>query len=161
MISATSSSTSTEGRGGEGGTINLSQTRADGWREHSAYEGQIVSGSWTVHATARSNLRSLFYLTHVTAELPGTLTEAQFKADPLQADSTYEALDVGRITRKGRLGLDYSRAFGAGFHLRLTPYGAIKKLDRARENGKYQTITRYILGGTAQGEVAGRNRRPL
>lgn len=144
-----------QGARGEGGTISVSHTKTDGWREHSAYAGQIVSGSYTAHAAPRSDLRTVFYFTNVLAELPGTLTRTQFNADELQADSVYKALNVLRYTRKGRLGLIYERRFDHDVRLHFTPYAALKKLDRPRENGKWQAITRYILGGTLQGEIGG------
>ncbi len=147
--------------GGEGGMMTLSRTVADGWREHSSYEGYNVHGTWTVHASAKSSLRTLLYFVNVRSELPGTLTRAQFNTDPFQADSDYVALDVRRITRKGRLGLQYKRRFSDNLSVEFTPYVALKKFDRPRVQGPdYRLITRYMLGGTLQGQwngiIAGR-----
>ncbi len=103
-------------------------------------------------ANALSNLRVLAYFTNARAELPGTLTRAQYESDPDQADPIYTNLDVRRYTHKGRFGFAYQRVFGDQVLLSFTPYAALKKLDRARETGKYQTITRYVLGGMLQGQ---------
>lgn len=150
--------------GGEGGTITVSRTEADGWREHSKYEGYNVSGAWTVRAGARSSLRTLFYFVNCRSELPGTLTPEQFDDDPFQADSDYKALDVRRVTRKGRLGLRYTNRVSDHFSFEFTPYAALKKFDRPRVKGPYyRLLTRYMLGGTLQGQwnglVAGRPSR--
>lgn len=138
--------------GGSGGTITLSRTESDGWRKHSKYEGYHVNGAWTIHADPWSSLRALFYFVKINSELPGTLTPEQFDDDPFQADSNYVALDVKRITRKGRLGLQYKNLLSEHFTLEFTPYAALKKFDRPREKGsEYRLLTRYMLGGTLQG----------
>ncbi|MBU1936353.1 TonB-dependent receptor, partial [bacterium] len=147
--------------GGEGGIVKVSRTVADGWREHSAYEGYNVYGTWTVHASAKSSLRTLLYFISVYNELPGTLTREQFEADPFQADSNYVALDVRRITRKGRLGLQYTRRFSDRISVEFVPYVALKYFDRPGDDKTdYRLITRYMLGGTLQGQwngfIAGR-----
>jgi iron complex outermembrane recepter protein len=136
----------------ESGTLTLSETKADGWREHSAYDGQILSGSWRAYASERSKLRTIFYFTNVSADIPGPINQAEFAADPNRAAQKYVDRDVRRYTRKGRVGLDYSRALSRRLDLKLTPYAAIKKLDRPRENNKYQLISRYIVGTNAQVE---------
>ncbi len=140
------------GTSSEGGLASLSQIKSDGYRVHSKYESQLVNGSWTVKANAFSNLRVLAYFTNARAELPGTLTRAQYESNPDQADPQYIDRDVRRYTRKGRFGFAYQRVFGERVLLSFTPYAALKKLDRARETGKYQTITRYVLGGMLQGQ---------
>ncbi len=137
---------------GEGGTASVSHVKTDGWREHSSYEAQIFSGSWRVRATDKSRLRALLYINNTNTEIPGPLTEELFKEDPTQAQQRYVDRNVIRYTRKGRLGLKYSRALSSAVDLDITPFAAIKKLDRPRENNMYQLITRYILGTNAQAE---------
>jgi iron complex outermembrane receptor protein len=137
---------------GEGGTVSLSHVKTDGWREHSAYEAQVFTGSWRVRATDRSRLRALFYLNNTSAQIPGPLTLAEFAADATQGQPRYIERNVRRYTRKGRLGLNYVRALSKQVDVTVTPFAAIKKLDRPRENNQYQLITRYILGTNAQAE---------
>lgn len=136
----------------EGGTLSLTNVKTDGWREHSAYEAQILSGSWRVRATERSKLRALLYVNNTSTELPGPLTLEQFKSNPEQAQPRFLDRDVRRYTRKGRIGFNYVRELSEQVSLTVTPFAAIKKLDRPRENNQYQLITRYILGTNAQTE---------
>lgn len=140
------------GKLGEGGTLALSQVKTDGWREHSAYEAQILTGSWRVRATDKSRLRAVLYVNNTSAEIPGPLTLEDYQADPDQAQQRYVDRNVLRFTRKGRLGLNYVRSLSRQVELTVTPFAALKKLDRPRENNRYQLITRYILGTSAQAE---------
>lgn len=139
-------------KGSEGGTVSLAHVETDGWREHSAYEAQILTGSWKVRATEKSKMRALFYINNTSAQIPGPLTLAEFQADPDQAQQRYVDRNVRRFTRKGRLGLNYVRNLSRDVSLNVTPFAALKKLDRPRENNRYQLITRYILGTNAQAE---------
>lgn len=139
-----------------GGTLAVSQVKTDGWREHSAYEAQILSGSLRMLTTERSKMRALLYINNTSAQIPGPLTREEFAADPDQAQQRYVDRNVRRYTRKGRLGLQYTQALARNVELSLTPFAALKKLDRPRENNQYQLITRYILGTNAQLEWATR-----
>ena len=141
-----------KGMYGESATVSLSQVKSDGWREHSAYEAQLLTGSWNVLATAKSKMRALLYINNTSAQIPGPLTQEEFIADPDQAQQRYVDRNVLRYTRKGRLGLNYVRALFSNVSLNFTPYAALKRLDRPRENNRYQLITRYILGTNAQAE---------
>jgi iron complex outermembrane receptor protein len=143
------------GEGGEGGMFSFSEIKSDGWRDHAKYEAQLLSGSWRLHSTTASSLKAMLYFVNAKAELPGELTVAQFEADPNQADTIYTYYDVKRFTRKGRLGLSYTHNYAHNISLNFTPYVSVKKLDRARENGEYQRITRYLLGSALQGQWDG------
>lgn len=138
------------GPGGEGGVVSLSATRLDGWREHARFDGQTISGGYTISSSPVGGLRALFYFTNVAVELPGPLTPEQFAEDPFQASSNYLKYDVRRYTRKGRLGIRYSRLLAPNVGLEFVPYAALKKLDRPSDKAEYKLITRYDLGGTAQ-----------
>ncbi|MFH1011398.1 MAG: TonB-dependent receptor [bacterium] len=138
------------GPGGEGGVVSLSATHVDGWREHSQFDGQTISGGYTMSSSPLGGLRALFYFTNVAAALPGPLTPEQFAEDPFQANANYVKYDVYRYTRKGRLGIRYSRLLAGNFGLEFTPYAALKKLDRPSDKAEYKLITRYVLGGAAQ-----------
>lgn len=147
--------------GGEGGRLTFSHTKSDGWRDHSAYESWNFSGSWTVRSDRRSSLRALLDVLHVRNELPGTLTPEQFAEDPYQAEEVYQSLDLHRQTRKGRIGLRYTRQLSSAWNIEFTPHAVVKKLDRPRSKGpEFRLLTRYVLGGTFQahwkGEVSGR-----
>ncbi|MCB0298335.1 MAG: hypothetical protein KDG51_24470, partial [Calditrichaeota bacterium] len=82
--------------------------------------------------------------------LPGSLTRAQFDADPFQANSRDVARDAKRITQKGRVGLRF-RAFldeDRRHEMELTTYGTIKYFERT--SGVYRIINRYGLGASGR-----------
>ena len=92
------------------------------------------------------------YFANVSAQIPGPLSRGEFESNPDQASPVYLSNDVRRYTRKGRVGLVYEREWADRLRVTFTPYAALKKLDRVRENRRFQVINRYILGGTGQAE---------
>ena len=130
--------------------LTYSYHNADGFRDHSKDYWHIMNTVLETKPNERSSLQVLGYYVNGLIRLPGSLTRAQFDADPFQANSRDVARDAKRITQKGRVGLRF-RAFldeDRRHEMELTTYGTIKYFERT--SGVYRIINRYGLGASGR-----------
>jgi iron complex outermembrane receptor protein len=127
---------------------NFSATNFDGYRKNSEgekYTGNIgMTGKLDSKTTFKANLTggvNKYYI-------PGPLTEAQFDADPEQANATYEKREERRHNRTLRIALGIDRKFDENNTLSAEAYANPKFLQRS-ERGTFRDFTRYHVGGSA------------
>jgi iron complex outermembrane receptor protein len=121
----------TSGRSGDvSGTLSVSQTKADGFRQHSAAEFRqlnagadwIVSGS-TV-ATARLSLAD-----NPEAQNPGALTRAEYDANPDSAAVNNILRNADKKVQQHQLSFGVQHFDAAGNEYNATVYGLIRDLE--------------------------------
>jgi iron complex outermembrane receptor protein len=121
----------TSGRSGDvSGTLSVSQTKADGFRQHSAAEFRqlnagadwIVSGS-TV-ATARLSLAD-----NPEAQNPGALTRAEYDANPDSAAVNNILRNADKNVQQHQLSFGVQHFDAAGNEYNATVYGLIRDLE--------------------------------
>ena len=119
-----------------------------GFRQHGGEYQHLVNFAYEAFLTDQSTISVLGNFVDGSIKLPGPLTEAEFLADPYQANPLAVSQDFKRITQKGRLGLRYNTTFGEerNNELELTMYGASKDLERT-DNEFYTFATRRTIGG--------------
>ena len=120
----------------------------DGYRKHSPEYQHLLNTAYEAYIGSRSQVN--IYANYVNGfnGLPGSLTKAEFNADPFMADSLAISQDYKRITRKGRIAGKFLTHLGEKqeYELEFIGYGGIKELEKA-DNEYYTLNTRYTLGG--------------
>lgn len=125
-------------------TYNYHQ--AKGYRPHSEDFWHIVNTVLETSPGTNSRLRIFGYYVDGLIRLPGSLTRAQYDADPFQASARDVARDSKRITKKGRIGLQFHTFLGEEKRneVELTGYGTIKYFERTAAD--YRIINRDGIG---------------
>nr|MBA3553296.1 TonB-dependent receptor [Gemmatimonadales bacterium] len=112
--------------GGETGSLNYFasafRTDQDGYRAQSAFHNTGFHSKVRYRIDDRSHLTTIVSFDRQFSRSPGPLTEAQFLADPKQADSTFAANDVRSTVEEFRLGVIYRRELFGQDALELTGY---------------------------------------
>ena len=118
----------------------------DGYRQHNNEYWHIVNMVLETNPSPHTKLSILGYFVDGEIKLPGSLTKAEFEADPWQASPKSISRDEKRITTKGRVGIRYDATFGGKLNneIEITAYGTIKFFDRTAKD--YRIINRYGLG---------------
>jgi len=121
-----------------------------GFREHSSDYWHILNTFFEVMPGEHSNLQTMFYFADGMIRLPGSLTREEYDTNPRAAAERERDFDFRRISKKGRLGLRYTTAFGSSYNneLEITTYGTIKYFERAQRD--IRIMNRYGLGGSAR-----------
>lgn len=122
----------------------------DGYRVHNNENWHILNMVLEANPSPHTSLKILGYFVDGLIKLPGSLTKAEFEADPYQADPKSISRDEKRITRKGRVGIRYNAVFGRNLNneVEVTAYGTIKYFDRTAKD--YRIISRYGFGLSAK-----------
>ncbi|MFN0151849.1 MAG: TonB-dependent receptor family protein [bacterium] len=120
---------------------------AKGYRQHAEDYWHILNSALEINPKQNSTLRIYLYVADGLIKLPGSLTRAQFEADPFQANARDVSRDTKRITRKGRLGVRYETLFGDD-EVEFTTYATIKYFERTAAT--YRLFNRDGLGGSAR-----------
>lgn len=122
----------------------------DGYRQHNNEYWNIVNMVLEANPSPHTSLKILGYFVDGAIKLPGSLTKAEFEADPWQADKRSIDRDEKRITTKGRVGIRYNAAFGRKLNneIEITTYGTIKYFHRTAKD--YRIISRYGFGLSAK-----------
>lgn len=122
---------------------------AKGFRPHSFDYWHIVNGAVRLEPGALSSLSIHLYYVDGLIRLPGSLTRAQFDADPFQANPREVSRDTRRLTRKGRVGIRYSAHFGEGHQhqVEVTGYATLKYFERLART--YRIFNRSGVGMSA------------
>ncbi len=118
----------------------------DGYRQHNNEYWHIVNMVLETNPSPHTSLSILGYFVDGAIKLPGSLTKAEFEADPWQANPKSVSRDEKRITTKGRVVIRYDAAFGGNLNneIEITAYGTIKFFERTAKD--YRIINRYGLG---------------
>lgn len=122
----------------------------DGYRVHNNENWHILNMVLEANPSPNTSLKILGYFVDGLIKLPGSLTKAEFDADPWQADKRSVDRDEKRITTKGRIGIRYNAAFGRKLNneIEITGYGTIKYFHRTAKD--YRIINRYGFGISAK-----------
>lgn len=123
---------------------------ARGYRTHSDDYWHILNTVLQSNPGDGSQLHLYGYYVDGRIRLPGSLTKRQFEADPFQANSRDVGRDAKRISKKGRLGLQYDTFLDEDRNnkLQLLGYGTIKYFHRTAST--YRIINRTGLGASAR-----------
>ena len=125
--------------------LSYSYRNLDGYRQHSDSYLHLVNGIYETYLS-KATVTILGNFVTSFARIPGSLTEAEFNADPFQANGLAVDNDYRTQTRKGRIAIRVKTPLDEANNneLEVTGYGGIKELDRADKN--YTISTRYSLG---------------
>jgi len=123
---------------------------ARGYRAHSQDHWHILNNVLRITPDDRSQFSVYGYFVDGIIRLPGSLTRTQFDADPFQGNSRDVGRDAKRLTKKGRIGLQYYTYLddGRANELEVTTYGTIKYFHRTART--YRIFNRYGLGASAR-----------
>jgi iron complex outermembrane recepter protein len=123
----------------------------DGYRPHSSDYWHILNTVLETTPGDNSNLQILGYFATGTIRLPGSLTKAEYDADPYQAAQREVDWDFRRISKKGRVGIRFTSKFGDDLNqeIEITGYGTVKYFERVARNS-YRIFDRYGLGGSVK-----------
>jgi len=121
---------------------------AEGYRKHSQDYWHILNSALEINPRQNSTLRIYVYVADGLIKLPGSLTKAEYDADPRQAYADDVTRDTKRITRKGRVGLRYESLIGGDDEIEFTTYATIKYFERAARF--YRLFNRDGIGGSAR-----------
>jgi iron complex outermembrane receptor protein len=122
----------------------------DGYRVHNNEYWNIVNLVLETTPSDHTSLKILGYYVKGAIKLPGSLTKAEFDADPWQASQRSVDRDEKRITTKGRLGIRYNALFGGNLNneIEVTSFVALKFFERTAKD--YRIISRYVFGISAR-----------
>jgi len=126
--------------------ISASSMAFDGWRQNAASSSTQFNSILTSDLDERTNLRVLASAAANRFSIPGALTQAQFDADPSQANPTYLARRERRDNRVGKLAFNLSRTFLEEHTVNVVGFVNPKVLARS-ERGTYRDFNRYHVGG--------------
>lgn len=139
----------------EGGKfyLSLSDQQTDGWRAHSRSSQTLLSTGYLTTMSERTVLGVHLSGTTNMFQIPGPLTQAEFDADPRQAQDdpanyspTYVQRDERRFNRLGRIGMTLSHKIDPAFGVSTMAYVNPKYLQRSERN-TFRDFTRYHAGG--------------
>jgi len=121
-----------------------------GYRDHSDDFWHIFNSFLETYPGEHSNLQTMFYFADGLIRLPGSQTREEYEINPRAAAQREVDFDFRRISKKGRLGLRYTTAFGETYNneLEITSYGTIKYFERTQR--EYRIMTRYGLGASTR-----------
>jgi len=121
-----------------------------GYREHSPDYWNIVNSVLEVTPDDKSRLQVLGYFVGGVIKLPGSLKLSEYQQDPFQAAPDEKNFDYRRMTKKGRIGINYNRFWGENNanEIELNGYGTIKYFERVDK--RYRIFNRWGLGGTGK-----------
>lgn len=109
--------------------LSFSDTEPDGYREHSQQGRQRFFGNFGFTLDERTDLRVDLVYANVSEKLPGSLTAAEFQANPQQADPVNVAQDWGRFYDFVRAGVGLTRRLGDHQELELIAFGQYRNMD--------------------------------
>ena len=135
--------------------FSLADMQSDGWRAHSQSSQTLLTTGFVTTMSERTEFGVHLSGATTIFEIPGPLTQAQFDADPRQAQNnpanyspTYVQRDERRFNRQGRIGMTLSHTLDDGFSLSAMGYINPKYLQRSERN-TFRDFTRYHMGGNA------------
>ncbi|MCG3120611.1 MAG: Vitamin B12 transporter BtuB [bacterium] len=126
--------------------LALTNTNFEGWRRNSTSERTLVNISMLSNPGERTKLGVYLIGAKNKFLIPGPLSQAQFDADPQQANATYLSRNERRYNRLGRFSatLDHDLNDTHGFS--ALAFAEPKYLQRS-ERGTFRDFNRYHVGG--------------
>jgi iron complex outermembrane receptor protein len=123
---------------------------AKGYRPHSEDYWHISNTVLRTTPDDRTQVSLYGYFVDGLIRLPGSLTRAQYDTDPFQPNSRDLGRDAKRITKKGRIGIQYDTYLDEekGNELQLVGYGTIKYFERTART--YRIINRTGVGASGR-----------
>ncbi|HRP94333.1 MAG TPA: TonB-dependent receptor [Ignavibacteriaceae bacterium] len=120
-----------------------------GYRPHSEDYWHILNTAFETTPGDNINLQFLGYFATGLLRLPGSLTKAEFDANPFQAAQREMDWDFRRVSKKGRVAVRFNTKFGKSLNneIEVTGYGTIKYFERAARNS-FRIFDRYGLGAS-------------
>ena len=88
--------------------VSLSHVQSDGYRDHAEQDRQRFYGSFGRQLEGGASLRLDLNAVRSRADLPGSLTHAEFKEDPSEANPASASQDEARDYEYGRAALAFS-----------------------------------------------------
>jgi iron complex outermembrane recepter protein len=128
--------------------LSFSNTNAEGWRWHSRSSQALLSTGVVTPIGQQTDLGIHLAATSNIFRVPGPLSQAQYAADPQQADSLYIKRDERRYNRLGRLGVSVSHQIDEWNFVSASTFIQPKIIQRS-ERGTFRDFTRYHFGGNA------------
>ncbi|MCK9210725.1 MAG: TonB-dependent receptor plug domain-containing protein [Ignavibacteriaceae bacterium] len=129
--------------------VNVSNTKFDGWRQHSA----TYSTNFNFYLKNQLDDLSSFNLSVVGVssiyKIAGALTASQLEADQSQANPTFLQRDERRTNKVLRIGLAYQKYFDEEQSISASFFVSPKTLMRSQKNS-YRDFNRIHLGGKVQ-----------
>lgn len=127
--------------------LSYNYLNLDGFRQHSAEYQHLLNAIYEGHPGTRSLITVTGNYVNGVNYIPGSLTAAEFAADPFQAHPLAVTQDFRRETKKGKIGIRFNTFFGENGEreLEVTGYGGLKELENA-DNEVISMATRYTLG---------------
>lgn len=121
---------------------------AEGYRPNSNDYWNILNSVYETSHGENATMTLLLYYVDGLIKLPGSLTLAQYAADPFMANPRDAGRDAKRVTKKGRLGIRYNTFLSENRNdeLELTWYGTMKYFERTAATYRY--FNRNGIGGT-------------
>ena len=139
------------------GTLSLSHTDWDGFRQHSASHFTMLGfgADWTINGSTNLAAR-LRYTDQPVAQNPGALTYAEYQANRDSAAATNILRNADKDVRQGQASLTLLHVTPGGDQYQVTAYGIARRLQNplaapppqnpGPDVGTYVTIDRTING---------------
>ncbi len=146
--------------------VSLSDSRIDGYREHSETENTQLSGRFEFDFGDNGSLLTLLnYTDQPISNDPGGINLAQATADPRSARDRNLSFDAGEALEQSRIGFVYTRPVGAGGELQVRNYYVSRGFNNRLPfgGGGAVDLQRFFAGGGVsyihQGSLAGKPNR--
>lgn len=137
--------------------FSMSNTTSNGWRAHSGSSQTLVSMGMAGPIGDRTTMGVHVSGTSTLFRIPGPLTQAQFDADPSQAQTDtnktqsnipgFIQRDERRFNRLGRIGINAAHEFDDNNTIAASTFVQPKFLQRSERN-TYREFNRYHVGGS-------------
>ncbi len=135
--------------------LSMSNTNSDGYRKQSRSTQLLVNTGIVTPVGERTTLAVHLSGTSNSFRIPGALTQAQFDADPAQAQDdtliykpTYVQRDERRFNRLGRIGVSISHGLDDHNTISASAFAQPKYLQRSERN-TFRDFNRFHVGGSA------------
>lgn len=130
--------------------LSHTNTTQEGWRSNSSGRRQLVNAGISTALSDKTALTVTANATNNLIHVPGPLTQAEYDANPQQANSTYLARRERRHNRVGRLGvsIEHDATDDAGINVAM--FVNPKYLQRSERN-TFRDFTRYHFGSSVSG----------
>ncbi|MEK7402314.1 MAG: TonB-dependent receptor [Gemmatimonadota bacterium] len=132
--------------------LSHSNTTQEGWRANSSGRRQLFTGGASAALSDKTLLTVMANATSNLIHVPGPLTQAEYDANPQQANATYLSRRERRHNRVGRLGVSIEHDATDDVGLNVAMFVNPKFLQRSERN-TYRDFTRSHFGTTVSGHV--------
>ena len=151
--------------GGKFGGFNYygsySKTGLEGFRDYNVQNRDRINAHLGYLLSPTTDLRTFYFFARVNEQVPGSLTAAEFAADPTQANAGNRAGRWGRDYDLHHLGVQLRTQLGTNQRLEISPYFQYRDIDHpifrviAQISRDYGAEVRY----ENTNRVGGRNSR--